>query len=131
MSSFKIFSSPKRLIPFINIGMCLFADGKFVCTAPAAKEVQIRSTSEDGDCGRLWCNFHLHFYDWRTLTHEMAHAIDYAARKFDHSFRAELLEAYANANANDLWDTAKVGGGSYAMKNSLEYWAVASEYWFF
>ena len=114
---------------FVNIGMCLFADGKFVCTAPASKMVQIKSTEQGEDCGRFWCDFNIYIYDWTTLTHEMAHAVEYAANKFDDSFRTELLEAYANAKVNDLWNDAKAN--DYAMKNYKEYWAVASEYWFF
>ena len=116
---------------FFNIGMCLLIDGKMVCTATASKKVRIRTTSVGQECSGSWCISNTYIHNWTMLTHEMGHAIDYAAQQFDATFYTELSEAYENAKENDLWIKTKVGSGDYAMKNVKEYWAVATEYWFF
>ncbi len=116
---------------YINIGMCLGIDGRYICTSNAAKNVKIQSRPHDKTCSSYWCNTNLYLKDWSTFVHEMAHAIDHAARQIDPNFNSELQNAYQNAKQKELWDNGKVLSGGYAMTNIREYWAVASEYWFF
>lgn len=118
-------------IRIINIGMCVHAEGRLVCTAPAAKNVRIQTRPFGETCENHWCTMELHLKDWSILTHEMAHAVDYAARQIDPNFQTELEAAYENAKANNLWDYTRILSGHHAMLNPKEYWAVASEYWFY
>lgn len=115
----------------VNIGMCLEIDDRFVCTSNAAKNLKIQSRPHSTTCAGFWCNTRNYFKDWSTFVHEMAHAIDYAARQIDPDFQSELEKAYENAKQNELWDNGKIVRGGYAMTNVYEYWALASEYWFF
>ena len=128
------------LLILINIGMCLETDGRYVCTAPAAKSMRIQSNPYDkSQCPfpnnfkhGYWCWNDWRSQDWTMFAHEMAHAIHYAARQIDPTFQSELEIAYENAMEKKLWDKWKVGlFGDYAETNVYEYWAVASEYWFF
>ena len=126
-------------LTLINIGMCLTTDGRLVCTAPAAKSMRIHSNPHDkSQCpfpsnlkSSYWCQTEWRRRDWTVFVHEMAHAIHYAVQQIDPTFQSELEIAYENAMEKKLWDKWKVGSGDYAEKNVSEYWAVASEYWFF
>ena len=113
----------------IGVNMCLTVSGRFMCLASAGKRVQIRSKTYQIDCGDYWCGIEVYRQKWDAFTHEMAHAIEHAARQIDPNFYRELRQAHDNAQENNLW-----GGyyqGDYAMGNWKEYWAVASVYWFF
>ena len=89
---------------------------------------------------QYWCeNWSEPALSWHIFVHEFAHAMDLAAiRKIDPEFESQLIEAYDNAVANELW-TTKLGGKThlskpglgYSSNNPLEYWAVNTQYWFF
>ena len=113
----------------INIGMCLHVDGKFICTAPAGKRVQVQETEFHKECREFWCETRSWRKWWDDFTHEMAHAVEHAAQQIDPNFHRDLIQAYNNAKANNLW--RKFEQGQYAMTNYKEYWAVASTYWFY
>ena len=66
----------------------------------------------------------LHLRCGRILTHELAHAVDYAAQTLDSQFAARRDAAYQNAMQTGKWK------GEYAATNTHEYWAVAVEHWF-
>lgn len=124
----------KSSLIHIKGAMCLEVTAehnRFVCTSYAAKVAKIQTRPHGVYCDNFWCDTDLFLQDWTTFAHEMAHAVHYAARKIDSKFQSKLETAYQNALKNELWDNGKVISGEYAMTNANEYWAVATEYWFF
>jgi len=61
------------------------------------------------------------------MVHEFAHCIDYALRKSWSGFEQRLLSCYQNARSTGLWQG---GVYDYAMTNSEEYFAEASQAWY-
>ena len=61
------------------------------------------------------------------MVHEFAHNVDYALRKCWAGFEKRLLECYNNAKKSGLWQG---GVYDYAMTNSEEYFAEASQAWY-
>lgn len=61
------------------------------------------------------------------MVHEFAHNVDYALRKSWPGFEKKLLECYNNAKKAGLWQG---GVYDYAMTNSEEYFAEASQAWY-
>ena len=61
------------------------------------------------------------------MVHEFAHNVDYALRKSWAGFEKRLLECYNNAKKSGLWQG---GVYDYAMTNSEEYFAEASQAWY-
>lgn len=141
-----IFSKGERIVLIGATGQCLAYsenDGlKKVCYAPVGKTVRIQSIPSDRFLNRItecdgyddyWCHTDIYLSGWKTFVHEMAHAIHFAAIQIDPAFHVELDKAYENAKQNQLWygDNRQFVKGKYAMQNVDEYWAVASEYWFY
>lgn len=61
------------------------------------------------------------------MVHEFAHNVDYALRKCWAGFEKRLLECYNHAKKSGLWQG---GVYDYAMTNSEEYFAEASQAWY-
>ena len=61
------------------------------------------------------------------MVHEFAHNVDYALRKSWDGFEQRLLNCYNNAKSTGLWQG---GVYDYAMSNSEEYFAEASQAWY-
>lgn len=61
------------------------------------------------------------------MVHEFAHNVDYALRKSWEGFEQRLLNCYTNAKNSGLWQG---GVYDYAMTNSEEYFAEASQAWY-
>lgn len=61
------------------------------------------------------------------MVHEFAHNVDYALRKSWVGFEKRLLDCYENAKKSGLWQG---GVYDYAMTNSEEYFAEASQAWY-
>ena len=61
------------------------------------------------------------------MVHEFAHNVDYALRKCWAGYEKRLLSCYNNAKASGLWQG---GVYDYAMTNSEEYFAEASQAWY-
>ena len=61
------------------------------------------------------------------MVHEFAHNVDYALRKSWPGFEKKLLACYDNARKFGLWQG---GVYDYAMTNSEEYFAEASQAWY-
>ena len=61
------------------------------------------------------------------MVHEFAHNVDYALRKSWDGFEQRLLNCYTNAKNSGLWQG---GVYDYAMTNSEEYFAEASQAWY-
>lgn len=61
------------------------------------------------------------------LVHEFAHNVDYALRKCSPDFGEKLAACYDHAKSAGLWQG---GGYDYAMTNSEEYFAEASQAWY-
>ena len=61
------------------------------------------------------------------MVHEFAHNVDYALRKTWTGFEKRLLECYEHAKSTGLWQG---GVYDYAMTNSEEYFAEASQAWY-
>lgn len=60
----------------------------------------------------------------RILTHEIAHAIDYAVQWLDSDFADRRDAAYQNAKSKGAWVDP------YAATNTHEYWAEVVSHWF-
>ena len=61
------------------------------------------------------------------MVHEFAHNVDYALRKAWNGFEKKLLDCYNHAKTTGLWQG---GVYDYAMTNSEEYFAEASQAWY-
>lgn len=61
------------------------------------------------------------------MVHEFAHNVDYALRKSWTGFEKRLLDCYNHAKNTGLWQG---GVYDYAMTNSEEYFAEASQAWY-
>lgn len=61
------------------------------------------------------------------MVHEFAHNVDYALRKSWEGFEQRLINCYNNAKNSGLWQG---GVYDYAMTNSEEYFAEASQAWY-
>lgn len=61
------------------------------------------------------------------MVHEFAHNVDYALRKSWYGFEKKLLACFEHAKTSGLWQG---GVYDYAMTNSEEYFAEASQAWY-
>lgn len=58
------------------------------------------------------------------MVHEFAHNVDFALRRINRTYAANLDAAFANARNTGLWK------GSYSMDNCEEYFAEGAQAWF-
>lgn len=72
-------------------------------------------------------NFRERYYNESIMVHEFAHNVDYALRKCWAGFEKKLLACYNHAKETGLW---QAGIYDYAMSNSEEYFAEASQAWY-
>lgn len=72
-------------------------------------------------------NFRERYSTESIMVHEFAHNVDYALRKSWPGFEAKLLACYKNAKESGRWQG---GVYDYAMTNSEEYFAEASQAWY-
>ena len=72
-------------------------------------------------------NFQERYYSESIMVHEFAHNVDYALRKAWAGFEKRLLTCYNHAKTSGLWQG---GVYDYAMTNSEEYFAEASQAWY-
>ena len=72
-------------------------------------------------------NFKERYYSESIMVHEFAHNVDYALRKAWPGFETKLLSCYQHAKSSGLWQG---GVYDYAMTNSEEYFAEASQAWY-
>ncbi len=69
-------------------------------------------------------NFQERYYSESIMVHEFAHNVDFAMRRVDSKFKADILSAFQNAQKTGLWK------GTYSMENSEEYFAEGAQAWY-
>lgn len=69
-------------------------------------------------------NFQERYYSESIMVHEFAHNVDFAMRRVDKKFKADIQAAFQNAQKTGLWK------GTYSMENSEEYFAEGAQAWY-